>query len=417
MVTTFYPPYHFGGDGVHVYRLTEALAEQGHAVDVVHSEDAYRLQNRDEPAIAFQHHPNVTVHGLRTARPGLGAVAAHQLGRPALYARDLRAVLAPGRFDVIHFHNVSLMGAPGVLKLGDAVKLYTANEYWLICATHVLFAFDREACTERRCLACTLAYHRPPQAWRYTGALPRALEHVDCLLMPSRFALDQHRAQGIRRPMVHLPHFVVPTPPVDDEAAPNQGRPYFLFVGRLERLKGVHDLIRLFSSYREADLLIVGSGFEGPALQREAAALTNVKFLGSVHPSSLSALYREAIAVLVPSLCYETFGLTVAEAAVQGTPAVVRRIGALRENVEETGAGLTFETQDELRAALERLRSEPGLRARLGEAGRRAAREKWSLEAHLSRYLSVVEKLRAGEAVGDEAGALLAGRALRGDVA
>src|SRR5712692_1478003 len=138
MVTTFYPPWHFGGDAVQVYRLSEALAERGHEVDVVHSIDAYRLKRRGAPEIAFTHHPGVRTHALESRRPSLAALAAHQLGRPALYDRRLRAILQDGP-DVIHFHNVSLMGAPGVLELGRAVKLYTAHEYWLICPTHLLF--------------------------------------------------------------------------------------------------------------------------------------------------------------------------------------------------------------------------------------------------------------------------------------
>ena len=42
MVTTFYPPLHFGGDAAYAYQLTNALARRGHAVTVVHSADAYR---------------------------------------------------------------------------------------------------------------------------------------------------------------------------------------------------------------------------------------------------------------------------------------------------------------------------------------------------------------------------------------
>ena len=40
LVTTFYPPYHFGGDGICVYRLAQALARRGHRVDVLHSRDS-----------------------------------------------------------------------------------------------------------------------------------------------------------------------------------------------------------------------------------------------------------------------------------------------------------------------------------------------------------------------------------------
>lgn len=398
MVTTFYPPYHFGGDAMYVHRLAQALAERGHEVDVVHSLDAYRLQRPAEPELEFAGHPRVRRFPLASRRPALGALLAHQLGRPAFYTRALRAVLEERAPDVIHFHNVSLVGAPGVLALGRALKLYTANEYWLICPTHVLFRFDQAACVRRDCLRCTLVhYRRPPQAWRYTGTLRRALRHVDCLLFPSRFALEQHRAQGIERPMVHLP-YLIPEPPAEPPTAPAElpARPYFLFVGRLEKLKGVQDLLRVFASYRAADLLIAGSGTYEAALRAQAQGLEHVRFLGALHPAALTPLYRRAIAVLVPSLCYETFGLTAAEGLRHGTPAIVRRIGALAENVEQSGGGLSFTTLDECRAALERLRTDTALRDELGRRGREAAGRLWSSEAHLAQYLGLVEALRAG---------------------
>ena len=49
MVTTFYPPYHFGGDAIYAYRLSNALARRGHKVTVVHSADAYRALRRIRP--------------------------------------------------------------------------------------------------------------------------------------------------------------------------------------------------------------------------------------------------------------------------------------------------------------------------------------------------------------------------------
>src|SRR5437879_1964144 len=104
MVTTFYPPYHFGGDGVFVYQLSQALAERGHSVDVVHSVDAYRLQHPAEPEVAFSHHPQVTRHALKTKNPKLSALVSHQLGNPGPYRRQLRTILDKGQYDVIHYH-------------------------------------------------------------------------------------------------------------------------------------------------------------------------------------------------------------------------------------------------------------------------------------------------------------------------
>ena len=55
MVTTFYPPHHFGGDAIYAYRLANALARRGHDVTVVHSEDAYRALGGAEPDGSFPH--------------------------------------------------------------------------------------------------------------------------------------------------------------------------------------------------------------------------------------------------------------------------------------------------------------------------------------------------------------------------
>ena len=397
MVTTFYPPHHFGGDAIHAYRLANALARRGHAVTVVHSRDAHRALARRDPEEAFPHEPGVTLRPLETRFPTAAATATYLSGRPALYARQLDAVFASGRFDVVHFHNVSLAGGPGVLRHGDGVKLYTASEHWLVCPMHVLFRDNREPCVEPHCLRCTLAFRRPPQVWRYTRLLERVLPEVDLFLAPSRFTLQAHRERGFTRPMSHLPHFLPAadlSPPGKPGDAPQ--RPYVLFVGRLERLKGVHVLIEAFRSYRGLDLLVAGEGELGQELRQRAAGLEHVRFLGHVGQEELDALYRNATALAVPSVGYEVFGLVVLEAFARGTPVVVNDLGALPELVEDSGGGLVYRTSDGLVDAVERLRGDRGLRDRLGAAGLHAVTGLWSEETHLTRYLDLVAELRAG---------------------
>jgi glycosyltransferase involved in cell wall biosynthesis len=402
LITTFYPPYHFGGDGICVYRLAQALGRRGHSVDVIHSRDAYHLAHPGEPEIAFENHANVTRHGLRSRLPVLSSLSVQQLGRPGAYARRLRELIDERDYDVIHYHNVSLMGGPGVLRNGRALKLFTAHEYWLICSTHVLFRNDEEACTRRTCFTCTLRARRPPQLWRATGLLAACAREVDLFLMPSRFALERHRSEGLDRPMTVLPHFV-PEPETEAaghgaEESPWSGEsPYFLFVGRLEKLKGVADLLRLFADYHEASLLIVGDGDQRAELEAEARGLEHVHFLGQMHPGQLAGLYRRALAVLVPSLCYEVFNLIPVEAFAQGTPAIVRDLGATPELVQNSGAGFTFETLEQCRDAMERVRTDPALRAELGRKGRDAKQRLWTEDVHMQRYLAIVESMLAGE--------------------
>ena len=240
MVTTFYPPDHFGGDALCVYRLTEELARRGHEVEVICSADAYAALG-GRGGGGYPHHPKVTVHRLRSRLPLLSSLVTHQTGAPA-FGREIRAILGAKKFDVIHYHNVSLIGIDA-LGYGAAVKLYTLHEHWLVCPMHVLWKNDRELCERPECLRCTLAFRRPPQLWRYTGLLAREARSVDLFLSPSRFTLEKHRERGFDAPMRHLPYFL-PRPAEANADAAGAERPYFLFVGRLERLKGVQTLDR-----------------------------------------------------------------------------------------------------------------------------------------------------------------------------
>lgn len=389
-VTTFYPPYHFGGDAISTFRLVQALAEAGHRVDVVHSEDAYRLQGLAEPRRTVEHHPNVRVHGLRSGARRLAPLLAHQTGGVGLYGSTLRRLLEDAAPDVIHFHNVSLMGAPGVLALGDAVKLYTPHEYWLVCPTHVLFAFGREACVRKRCVRCTLAARRPPQLWRVGDWRARALEHVDCFVMLSEWALQRHRQEGIERPMVCIPHAVVP--PKDLGVADPYADPYFLFVGRLLRLKGVHELIEMFRRYDRARLVVAGDGDDRDEFEQLAAGLDHVEFVGHVEGEALSRLYRNAVAVLMPSLCFEVAPLVPREAFGHGTPVIARELGALPEVVEAPEIGWSFQNTEQCIEAMDQLLDDPQLRR---ERGQRASRSvaTWTPERQLEKYLGLVERL------------------------
>ena len=391
MVTTFYPPYHFGGDAMYTYRLSHALARRGHHVDVLHDRDAYYLAHRGEPSQTFADHPNVRVFAMKSPLGALSPLLTQQTARPLLKPEVSRRLR--GGYDVVHFHNMSLIGSTA-LRLGSGVKLYTTHEHWLICPMHVLWKFDREPCDAPQCLACTLRGRRPPQLWRYTGRLTRDLAHVHRLLSPSRFTRQRHLDAGIDRPITVLPYFV-PAPPVATPApASERGRPYFLYVGRLVKLKGVDTLIRAFRRYPDADLVVVGSGEEREALERMAQGMPNVLFAGAKSQAELAALYRDAVALIMPSTGYEVFGIVLIEAFQQRTPVIVRRLGGMPEAVEDSGGGLMFSDEDELLEAMHTLHASPALRNELGEKGYRGYLAHWSEDPHVERYLSIVDEER-----------------------
>jgi glycosyltransferase involved in cell wall biosynthesis len=397
MVTTFYPPFNFGGDGITVRRLVNTLAERGHHVEVAHCVDAFQLLRPEGvPATGpYDDHSSVVHHPLRSSAGWVSPLITQQTGSPGLKRSQLHSLLTNGRFDVIHFHNTSLIG-PTALAYGDAVKLYTTHEHWLVCPTHVLWRYNREPCTERHCLSCMLQARRPPQLWRSTGLLEKSLRHVDAFIAPSRFTREKHLEFGLEvdAPIVHIPNFIpLPEPPPANEARPHE-RPYFLFAGRLEPIKGAHVLVDQFRTYEHADLLIAGLGNEEQKLRALAAGAPNVHFLGGVPYARLERLIRHAIAAIVPSIGYEVFPTVVLESYAQGTPVIGHRLGPLPEMLDGHG-GVSYSTNAELRTALDAFRTNPEYRARTGQMALETYRANWTPDKHLDAYFALIAELQA----------------------
>jgi len=395
MVTTFYPPFNFGGDGIFVQQLSNELAKRGHQVEVVHSPDVYHILAGGGQSAAGTDHPNVTVHRLRSRFSFLSALATQQTGFPFFMSTRLKTILG-SRFDVIHYHNISLIGGPKILHYGQGIKLYTLHEYWLLCPTHLLFRYNRKPCTRPQCFTCTLAHKRPPQWWRYSGMIRDAAQQVDAFIAPSQFTNQKHLEMGLEVPIVELPYF---TARWQHEELPDRGThrelPYFLFVGRLEKVKGLQTLLPIFRRYQKARLLVVGTGSYESALRRMAAGSAHITFLGYQTGAQLRQLYQQAVAVIVPSIWYEVFGQVIIEAFALKTPVIVRNIGGMPALIEESGGGFVYDTAAQLVEALDRLLGEADLRQTLGQRGYEAFRQRWVADVHIPRYLDLISELAA----------------------
>jgi glycosyltransferase involved in cell wall biosynthesis len=180
---------------------------------------------------------------------------------------------------------------------------------------------------------------------------------------------------------------------VDAPAPRPHPRPYFFYAGRLERIKGLDDVLPLFhDDHAPADLLIAGAGSHEPVLRTIAGGSPRIRFLGHLPPERLAPFYRYAIAHIASSVCFETFGNTLVESFRQGTPVVARRIGPFPEIVNHAAAGELFDDANGLLASLQRLAADEAYRDRLGTAGRQAYASTWSEDAIVPKYLEIVER-------------------------
>jgi glycosyltransferase involved in cell wall biosynthesis len=402
MVTTFFGGHSFGGDAAYVDRLCQALCRRGHEVHVYFCVDAFNAVRGSHPLRPYTPTPGLHLHPLESGLGILSPLATQATGLPFFKSRALRKALDSPDTDVVHFHNISLVGGPGVLGLGSnrqAVRIMSAHEHWLICPMHLLWKYDRQPCDGPSCIRCSLAGNRPPQAWRYTGMMERGLRHLEALIFPSRHALDEHRRRGVGEhvPLIQLPYFLPDdwSRGIEDEEPALRSRPYLAAAGRLVTMKGFQRLIPMMRYLPEADLRIAGTGPQEPRLRELAAGLSNVHFEGLLGGEALARLFHGARAVVVPSLFPETFGYVVLEAFAVGTPVIVHEGGgALLETGVQSGGGIGYRDDGQLLLALRRMIHDDALRNELAARGYARRIGEWSESEHIHNYFELISRFR-----------------------
>ena len=408
MMTTFFGSHSFGGDAAFVDRLARALARRGHEVHVIHCQDAFEATRGGVGPRAYEPPPGVTLHPLKSGLGVLSPLLTHQTGRPMLKTEPIRQLWRTIRPDLIHFHNLSLIGGPGLIDLAaqvvpDALRVMTAHEHWLVCPLSVLWTHDRRLCERPRCVSCTLRAKRPPQLWRAgDGLIRRGLDTLDALIVPSEATRRAHHERGVTRPIDVLPYFLPDDHQDGSDSPSSRGgwkgcRPYVAAAGRLVDYKGFDDAIRAMRFLPKLDLRLAGVGDQEQTLRGLVArlGLTNVHFEGALNASGVANLFRHARAVVVPSRVPETFGYVILEAFHEATPVIVRDLGAPPELVELSQGGLVFDDEASLVHALTCLSHDDALRKALGRRGHRARWGIWNESRHLTRFGRLLARRRA----------------------
>ncbi len=136
----------------------------------------------------------------------------------------------------------------------------------------------------------------------------------------------------------------------------------------------------------------MGDGTHASTLRKLSAHNPRVRFIGRLTADELPPYYANAIALIVPSVCFETFGITLIEAFSHGTPAIARRLGPFPEIVEQSCGGELFETADELVVAMRGLQDAPERRNAIGRMAYQSYCERWCERAVVPRYLELIEQ-------------------------
>ncbi len=274
--------------------------------------------------------------------------------------REVKKIIQEKRIDVVHVHNTLMMVSPSVFYAAfhcHVPVVQTLHNFRMLCPAGSFFRGDRicEECSEYG-LQCSLKYgcYRGSRAQTFVSAailkIHRMLGtyhkvHFICLTEFNKEKLSQLNKKG--RDVIDLDKvYLNPNFTFQDDASfeSSSHLDYFLFVGRVEALKGIDVVIRAFEQMPDQRLVVAG---DGPLMGQmkeyiRAHGMKNVELAGYLSKTQLQEKYRKARAVIMSSQCYEAFAMTIAEAYSYGVPVIAGDIGNLRNMVEENITGIRF---------------------------------------------------------------------------
>ena len=269
--------------------------------------------------------------------------------------------------DIVHIHNLFPLFSPSIIDecVKQGVKtVMTLHDYRLFYPNALFFhngKIDMRG-LETSCLL-TLKDRVYKNSWFATLSSALMVEihkyrdtwnKLDKIIILTEHSRELLIKGGIKPEKIVLkPNFVHD---VQHEISPySPGYKYYVLAGRVSEEKGIDTAIEAWSGEKmKHPLLIVGNSDIIESYKRKTRGNDAIVWKGFAEHREVLSYMKGAEAVIAPSLCYETFGMTIIEAFSCGTPVIATRLGSRKFIVNHGDNGLLFKTGDvnELRATV-----------------------------------------------------------------
>lgn len=290
-----------GGVETHVKEISERLAKRGFDVEVLTTDPTGKLP-RDEMI------NDIEVRRFRSWAPSEAYYFSRSLERYLMRSSD--------DYDTVHVHNYHALPALYAAQAKDRNKLILTPHYhgsghtFLRSSLHMLYRFIGKKIFEKpEKIVCVSNYERN--------------------LILNRFRVDENKVVLIPNG-INLEEF-------KDLKRTHKDNRVILYVGRLEKYKGVHSLIKALPKLDDDIVLeIVGKGPYKKSLVSLISRLgveSRVRFFQDLPRNELVQKYVDADLYVLLSR-YEAYGICVAEALACRTPCIVANTSALTEWVD-----------------------------------------------------------------------------------
>ncbi len=309
------------------------------------------------------------------------------------------------RPDAVHIHHLTCLTTtiPALLKRRGIACVMSLHDFWLSCPRGQIIRTDLNICDpidRRKCLPC-LADLWPHFPWPSRGFFDRLLgrqpdltpileyeKHVrevlatpDRLFAPCDFHRNKFIELGAPADRIQTMAYGFDKSLFEGVAARREPSDQVRigYIGSVIPTTGVHVVVDAFAGIEadRASLDIYGEipSFHGDTsyareMERKVESHDGIRIHGRYENRDLPDILAKIDVLVVSSIWYETFSITIREGFLAGIPVVASRLGAMGEAFEDGVSGLYFRAGDaeDLRTKLLALIEDPDLRRRIVEA-------------------------------------------------
>lgn len=338
--------------------------------------------------------------------------------------REVKKLIEDNYVDVVHVHNTLTLVSPSVYYAAfrcNVPVVQTMHNFRLLCPGGSFFMEDEgnghicEQCVSKG-LSCAVrnSCYRHSKAQTIVSAAVLKIHRMlgtykkinfICLTEFNRYKLlmlNNGRKKIINPARVYVkPNFTYDLAEtmgkLSDTHGGISGR-YYVYVGRLEKLKGTELLVDAFAKLPDRKLVIMGNGPLEETLKKRIAdnGYKNIVMAGRVTGEDYVKFLGGAQAVISSSQCYETFGMSIAESYSLSVPAIAGDIGNIGDIVKEgvTGIHFQYDSPDALIGAVKRF--ETMNRDGLAANARRYYEDNLTPQSNYGRLKAIYDDICAG---------------------
>lgn len=243
--------------------------------------------------------------------------------------------------DVVHFHNIYHQLSFSLLEITKKYHIrsvMTLHDYKLLSPNYSLYhhgSIDISILGKKyyRCLLNNCMESLPESfvgtIEAYYREFKKYHDMIDVYISPSEFLKNLFVDAGWKEEKIQ----VVRNPVLVRPSRFSSSAPFVSYIGRLSTEKGLFTLLSAAQKSPEIPYAIVGTGPLEKELQQfvQKNKIQNVTFFGWKTGKELEDLYKKTRILVIPSVWYENYPLTVLEAKAQGTLVIASDIGGIPE--------------------------------------------------------------------------------------